>query len=169
MFKSQAELFGDTWVERKREAQQLDELQRRDIVTIVSVGGSRQTAAKHVGCTVRTINETARDDAAFDRKLRQAESQHELTQLQNLRTAAEKHWQASVWLLERKYPEVYGRRDPRQLTILQVGHLLAGLADIIVAEVPEAEYREKILSRLKELTAQLEVDSERQRLLDELD
>ena len=156
-------------MEHKREAHRLDELQRRDIVTILSVGGSRQTAAKHVGCSVRTINEVAREDAAFARKLRQADSQHELTQLQNLHTAAEKHWQASVWLLERKYPEHYGRRDLRQLTMLQVGQLLAGLADIVVSEVPVAKYRENILRRFKELTAQLEVDTERQRLLDDID
>lgn len=154
---------------RKRQANQLDELQQRDIVTILSVGCSRQTAAKHVGCSVNVIHEAAQQDAGFDKKLRQAESQHELKQLQNIHTAAEKHWQASAWMLERKYPEHYARRDPRQLTILQVGQLLAQFADIIVAEVPVAKYREKILSRLKQLTAQLEVDSERQRLLDDMD
>jgi len=52
---------------------------------------------------------------------------------------------------------------------LQVGKLFAQFADIIVAEVPVAKYRNSILSRLKQLTDQLEVDTQRQRLLQDLD
>ncbi len=154
---------------RKQQSNLLDEQQRHDIITILSVGCSRETAAKHVGCGVNTIHKVAKQDAVFDEKIRQAESHHELKQLQNIHLAAEKHWQASAWMLERKYPEHYARRDPRQLTLLQVGQLLAQFADIIVAEVPVAKYRKSILSRLKQLTAQLEVDTERQRLLQDLD
>ncbi len=156
-------------VGRKRQTNQLDDQQRHDIITILSVGCSRETAAKHVGCNVNTIYEVAKQHAEFAQNIRQAESHHELKQLQNIHSAAEKHWQASAWMLERKYPEHYARRDPRQLTILQVGQLLAQFADIIVAEVPVAKYRKNILSRLKQVTSQLEVDSERQRLLQDLD
>jgi len=92
-------------VGRKRRSTQLVEQQRHDIITILSVGCSRETAAKHVGCSVNTIHKVAKQDAEFDEKLRQAESHHELKQLQNIHEAAEKHWQASAWMLERKYPE----------------------------------------------------------------
>ncbi len=152
-----------------RDAPEIDAIQKREIVAIVSVGCGRRTAADYVGTTVATIRREARRNREFARQLCRGERNQELQQLQHLQKAAEKHWQASAWMLERRYPELYGKRDPRQLTIPQVAQLLAELAEIIVAEVRDDGERQGILTRLKELTTRLEAEMEDRRLAEEFD
>lgn len=131
-------------------------MKRREICAILNMGCSRKTAAKYVGCSVDTIRNTARRDEQFRTQLRKAESNLEINQLRNIQDAAKKYWQAAAWVLERKYPEHYARRDPKQITLTQVSNLLAQLADIIVEEVPVPEYRRAILKRVQSVTLGLQ-------------
>jgi hypothetical protein len=45
----------------------------------------------------------------FDRAILAAEAEFIETQVANIRTAAKTSWQASAWLLERKFPEFYSQ------------------------------------------------------------
>ena len=127
----------------------LDDVKKGQIVAIITVGCGRQTAAKFVGCGVTTIRDTADRDPQFAEQLRQADGKNELAYLRNIKKAAEqeRYWRAAAWVLERKFPEDYGRRGPDVITLAQIKELLAQFTEIIVEEVPIPEYRKNILKR----------------------
>lgn len=135
----------------------LDDVKRREILAILSVGCSRRTAARYVGCAPSTIQNTADRDSQFAQELRHAEYQSEIGYLRNIQKAArqERYWRAAAWALERKNPRDFARRGPDVITVDQIKQLLAQFAEIIVEEVPVAMYRKNILKRLGGLTAGL--------------
>lgn len=131
----------------------LDDRKKGDIVAILSVGCSRKTAARYVGCSVRTIANTARRDPAFAEALAQAESRLEIKLMKNIGSAAEKaqYWRAAAWALERRNPDDYAPRPRNVVTWEQVRQLLDLLADVVVEEVPVARFRKNILKRFDSL------------------
>ncbi len=135
----------------------LDGYKRREILAILAAGGTRPMAAKYVGCTSKTIQNTAQRDPKFAEELRRRTHESEIGYLQNIRNAArdERHWRAAAWALERICPERYGPRRPHTVTVEQVKELLAQFAEIIVEEVPVAEFRKRILKRLDGLSSDL--------------
>lgn len=132
----------------------LDDGKRREILALLSVGCSRRVAAAYVGCSVTTIRATALRDPEFAKALGRVEHQAEIGYLQNIQKAAKKeqYWRAAAWALERKNPEEYALRRPELVTVDQLQNLLAQLAQVLVADVPDPTTQEKILSRLNELT-----------------
>jgi len=133
----------------------LDEIKRREIIAIVSVGCSRRTAARYVGCATSTIRNTAERNPAFAAQLEHAENQPELTQLKNITAAAKKpqYWRAAAWVLERLYPRRYAARGPDVITREQITRLLDGFARIVAEEVLVDRFRKNIIKRLDRLAA----------------
>lgn len=132
----------------------LDEIKKREILAILSVGCSRRRAARYVGCAASTIRRTALRDPAFDERLRRTQCRTEVAYLKNIQAAAAKaqYWRAAAWALERLNPTDFAPRRPDVITVDQIEQLLAGFAEIIVREVPVAKYRKRILLRLATLT-----------------
>ena len=133
----------------------LDEAKKREILAILTVGCSRRTAARYVGCTASTIQNTAERDAHFARKAAAG-------QLQHRSRPDEEHPQrgqeGAVLAGGGLGP---GTRLPRALLPAAVRMSLpsnrfprcwAQFTDIIVAEVPVARYRQRIVKRLETLT-----------------
>ena len=135
----------------------LDGYRRCEILAILTAGGTRDTAAKYVGCSVPTIQNTADRDPKFAEKLRKAEQGTEIAYLENIRKAArnERYWRAAAWALERINPSRYARRSPDAITIEEIKDLLGQLAEIITEEVPVAKYRKGILKRLSAISSGL--------------
>ncbi len=135
----------------------LDEIKKGQIIAMLAVGCSRRTAAKFIGCDVKTIANTAEREPAFAERLRQTENSQEYTHLKNIQDAAkqDKYWRAAAWVLERRFPDDYGRRGPHVVTVNQIRELLARFAEIIVEEVPVPEYRKNILKRFTAISAGL--------------
>jgi hypothetical protein len=131
----------------------LDEIKQREILAILSVGCSRRTAARYVGCAPTTIQNTADRDPKFAEKLRHAENQAELTWLKNINTAAKKeqYWRAAAWALEHIKPEQYAKRHPNVITVEQISQLLSQFAQIVSEEIPVDKYRKAVLNRFEEL------------------
>ncbi len=136
----------------------LDEYKRREILAIVSVGCSRRTAARYVGCSVSTIQNTAERDPAFGQRLRRAEQSAEVGYMRNIQKAAakEQYWRAAAWALERINPEDFAPRRPDALRIDQAVALLMELTEILVEEIPAARYRKAVLRRVEKLIRQLQ-------------
>ena len=135
----------------------LDDLKKHEILAILAVGCSQRTAARYVGCAPSTIRRTAQRDPAFAKELGRVECQSEIANLKNIQKAArqEKYWRAAAWALERKNPEDFARRGPDVISVDQLKQVLAGFAELIVAEVPVAKYRKNILKRLGALAGGL--------------
>jgi len=139
--------------------QVLDEIKKREILALVTVGCSRRTAARYVGCSPQTIQRTADRQREFAEQLRKAESKVEIGYLKNIQAAAKKeqYWRAAAWALERRNPEDFAARRPEVITIDQIKTLIAQFAQIIVAEVPVARFRKSIIKKLEAIAAGLGV------------
>lgn len=131
----------------------LDEFRKREVLAILSVGCSRRTAARYVGCSPSTIRRTAERDPDFAEALHKAESKAQILFMKNIAAAArkEQYWRAAAWALERLNPEDYAARSPNSVTLEQIRTLVSEFARIIVEEVPIAAHRKKILRRLERL------------------
>jgi len=140
----------------------LDETKRAEILAILSVGCSRRVAARYVGCSPRTIQNTADRDPAFAQQLCKASFQTELTFLKNIRDAAKKeqYWRAAAWGLERLNPRDFAQQKPGALSPDEVLELLDRLAEMVVEEVPVARYRKRLLRRIEQLTREVRVREE---------
>jgi hypothetical protein len=131
----------------------LDDTKKTVIVALVSVGASQRIAARYVGCAPATIRRTAARDARFAERMRQAAYNAEIGLVRLIRNAAKKaqYWRAAAWMLERGYPQRYARRGPDVITVEQIARLLSQFSEIVVAEVPVARYRKRIIQRLGDL------------------
>ncbi len=132
----------------------LDEIKRREILAILSVGCSRSTAADYVGCSVSTIQKTAERDPAFADELRRAESRAEIVLLQAIQQAArkEQYWRAAAWALERTKPEQFGPRRPGAIPLKDLQALIEALVSLVVEELPDRSCK-RLLKRIDSLLA----------------
>jgi len=132
----------------------LDQYKKGQILAIISMGHSRRTAARYVGCHPKTLVNTAERDAAFAKSLRQAEQKSEIDNMKNIQEAAKKaqYWRAAAWILERRNPEDFAPKNPNALTIDDLRQLLAEFVQIIMEEVTVERYRRRLLKRLDTLT-----------------
>lgn len=80
-----------------------------EILAILTMGGSRNIAADYVGVGHGTLHEHIARDAEFSERIKRAESECQRLHLERLHLA--EPWQASAWMLERKWPNEFGRRE----------------------------------------------------------
>ena len=131
----------------------LDKDKKREILAILSVGGSQRMAAAYVGCAHTTIRRTADRDPAFGENFRHALIEPEIRYLKRIQSAAteKKYWRAAAWALERLNPTDFSPPGVAQVAIEMANDLLAQVAQIVVEEVRVARYRTNILKRIDEL------------------
>jgi hypothetical protein len=131
----------------------LDEQKKAYILVLLKSGCSRTTAATSVGCHPKTIFNTAKRDPEFAEKLALAENSAELIHIENINKAGHetKYWRASAWMLERLDPNRFGKSAPDAITPSQLTSLIVQIAQIIVQEVPVAEYRQQLLKRFDDV------------------
>lgn len=135
----------------------LTESQQRDVLLIVGVGCDRSVAASYAGVDPRAIDATAEASGAFARELARAEANAELMHVQNIRQAAkdEKNWRASVWWLERVFPERYARKESGGVSPGDIQSLLQQVAEAIAESVQTSEERAALLRRIDSLAQQV--------------
>jgi hypothetical protein len=107
---------------------------KKEILAILTVGSTRNTAADYVGVGRSTLSETIGRDKEFHEQIKRAEAQGKLRHEKKIAEADA--WQASAWHLERKYPEEYalkhklehtspdGSMTPRELTDAQLAAII---------------------------------------------
>lgn len=92
---------------------------QQKICELIQIGNSKKDAALLCGITRRTLEywlQKAQDEesgpyAAFAEALEQAQATFKQTQIEIITSAAGKQWQAAAWLLERRFPREWGRRE----------------------------------------------------------
>jgi hypothetical protein len=135
----------------------LDDMKKREIAAILTVGCSLTCAAKYVGCAASTIRRTALRDPEFAEALGKAEQQAEIGLMKNIQKAAKKeqYWRAAAWALERRHPERYAARGPDSMTLQEVRRLLEKLAEVILEELPDDDVRQRVLKRFESINKEM--------------
>jgi hypothetical protein len=128
----------------------LDETRCNEICDLVAAGHSVATAARLVGCDVRTIRRHACRDESFGRRLRTAEVSARNDPLKMMRRAAHGSWRAAAWLLERTDPERYGKLPPANCRPEDVDRTFTRIMETVLSQIDgESPRRAMYLSLAK--------------------
>jgi hypothetical protein len=127
--------------------------QKGRIYGILSVGCDRQTAADYIGCSLADIRSVMQHDSAFAKEVRRSEAEVEFNHMRNVQAIArdKKEWRASVWWLERRSPERFGRRTAGVVTARQLKTYIAVLSDLLHDVVPDFKERQAAVDQLNAL------------------
>jgi len=130
--------------EPKRRRRLLTELNKQAIVELVYRGASRREVAVIAHCSHTTIGREAARDPDFAAQLAKAEAGTSFEAISSIRKAAKepRYWRAAAWILERRCPEEYARRDPVTFTVDQVVALLSRLYSDVLPIVPAEKAEE---------------------------
>jgi hypothetical protein len=130
----------------------LDEYKRREICALISVGCGIEGAAKYVGVRPITIRREALRNPEFHKQLCNAELASELEPLRAIRKAADTHWRAGAWLLERTRPERFSRRPHDSLTREQLAYFSSQFANTIMDAIPDEETRQRVADCIRQMS-----------------
>ncbi|MGA2064234.1 MAG: helix-turn-helix domain-containing protein [Thermoguttaceae bacterium] len=142
----------------------LDEEKRAQIVALLANGSSRRVATTIVGCSPSTLTRTASRDPTFAEQLARAERNVEIEALRAIRHAAKLpcYWRAAAWMLERRNPDDFAHRPPKQFTRVEVLQIVSTVCEMLVGDVPEEncqraqEYLERLMLDLRSELASAE-------------
>lgn len=136
---------------RSSSSKVLDELLQQKICAVLTVGCSLKTAADYLGSRPEVIRRTARRDPQFAEQLAKSEAVCEVSALTQLGKALkdERNWRAVTWLLERRFPERYGRRKPRSASSRQLAQLMLQLVDVVAQEIGDEQDRRRVVERMR--------------------
>jgi hypothetical protein len=130
----------------------LDQPAQSAICGILAVGGTFELAARYVGCSRKTIYNTANRDPEFREKLKQSQSGNELVFLNTIKEAGKqtKYWAAAKFALQHMYPERYARK-PGTMHVKDVQDLVGQIVRAVVAVVPDVALRNAIRLKIRNL------------------
>jgi len=126
----------------------LDEIKRREVCALISVGCGMMDAGRYVGCSASTIRREALRNEKFHESLRQAELAAQLGPLNAIRKAAATNWRAAAWLLERTNPEQFAKQDAKMLKLEEVNEVVNQLVETIAQEIDDPATRGRVYRRL---------------------
>ena len=140
----------------------LTALEKKNIIAIITVGCSRETAARYVGCSPYIIRREIAENKSFAADVARAEEDSEVFFINKIRQAAnkEQYWRAAAWALERRCPNRYAPRGAGSLNTDQVRAMVSRLAEIVIQEVPGGTERRRILKRIHDMIRQAEPEME---------
>jgi hypothetical protein len=126
----------------------LDDGKRREVCALISAGCNLEAAARYVNCSTATIRREAIRNEHFREELRAAEVRAQLDPLRAMRKAANTHWRAAAWLLERTNPRQFARQktnawDPRELH-----DVVNAIVERAGEEIAEPETRDRVCRQL---------------------
>jgi hypothetical protein len=129
--------------------------QKNDLCAVTQLGCDPTTARNYFSLTAEQLRSELERDPDFAQRLDQATAAAELHHMRNVHQAAkdEKNWRTSVWWLERRVPEHFGRRDPRALSPEQWADGLRDLAHAILEVIDDLVVRARVIARLQQITA----------------
>lgn len=108
------------------------------VLNYVRSGLFVEQACLAAGVGVTTFRTWRREDQSLSAALKKAEAEFERTHIQNITTHAAKDWKASAWMLERKYPQRYAKREAPEVKVRQTVEVSQPVAAITVGELQEA-------------------------------
>jgi len=125
-----------------------EELVKAQILEAIMAGMDVKDAAKLYGVTDYRLG-LIRSDPDYEELLQACQSNVELDHLKNINAAGKLgQWQASAWLLERRFPDKYAKRDIiRHEYDVKLGTFIRLVLDVVNQVSPEL--KRNILQRLQ--------------------
>ena len=132
----------------------------QEATLVASLGCDRELIARYLGCEEIQLVDSLAHDEAFHKAWQRAHATAELSHIRNIQQAAkdEKNWRASVWWLERHVPVRYAKRSLGEVTRNELVKLIQTIAQKIASVVEQPDDQRRLLSKLTELTEQIEND-----------
>jgi len=87
------------------------------IIAALREGSTREGAGAVAGISARRLNEWYRDNEDFLELVEKAERFAQADMLKGIRRAGRDQWQALAWLLERRWPEQFAKREKTDVVI----------------------------------------------------
>ncbi|MEX2138593.1 MAG: hypothetical protein WD894_04990 [Pirellulales bacterium] len=115
----------------------LDALKKHDLELLLSFGVSQKEAARCVGVCPRTVRRALKTDPNFNRSYCAARTAGKARLLGNIHHAGSRNWRASAWLLERLWPDEFGRRQPTTFSRDHIVSFMESVADLVAGYVPK--------------------------------
>jgi hypothetical protein len=137
----------------------LDDAKKMAVLFYIGLGASRRMAARQIGCCHRTIARAAARDAAFAAEVARAESQADAKCLKMIgqATEQEKHWRAAAWMLERRNPEEFAKRDPHTFSADRVMEMFNRYLHTVLPNLPTI-HRDTLLNAYDDVVGELAKD-----------
>ncbi len=102
------------------------------ILDAISDGLTQREAAILAGISEDTISNWKGQDSDFSEQIRQKQIECKRKHLKNIEKASETNWKASVWWLERKYPDEFSPNNKVKLeTNIQLDELTKDIKKIL--------------------------------------
>jgi hypothetical protein len=142
----------------------LSEKEKDALAAALTIGNTREIAANVVGLTAEELLVEDEQDPQLGQKIMRSEAAAEVHHMHTIHKAAqdEKNWRTSAWWID--------RRDRQRSTLSKwsLGEVTAAISaavkrllEIIVLEVPDAERRHAIVTRLLETADNSGANAER--------
>jgi transposase len=111
------------------------------LLLAIRAGNTRRAAAAYVGVDERTVERWKQRFAGFADALSRAEAESEVALVAIVRQAATQDWRAAAHLLERRWPDTWGRRERVDVLLRQQAERLASTLEGVTADelIAEAE------------------------------
>ena len=128
----------------------LNPAKRSEIIELISDGLGLEQAARLVQCSVRTIRREMKRDPEFGAEVRRSEKFAQINPLRALQRMIHHNWRVAAWLLERLFPERFGRRpQANAFGARQARQLLNEVLQTVHAEVYDTAQRDRIDGRIR--------------------
>ena len=126
----------------------LDDIKRGQVCALIAAGCGMEVVARYVSCSASTIRREALRNADFRKNLRSSEVQAQISPLQAMRAAANTHWRAAAWLLERTNPQQFARNRLTTCKPQELHDIVDAVVEKAVEEIPDSETRDRICRQL---------------------
>lgn len=109
---------------------ELDDARRGRLLAALESGATLRMAAAAAGVSEDTLSRWRKTRPGLQAEMDQAEAQGAVKALEQIRAAAQGGaWQAAAWMLERRYPNEYGRRAPAAENVNELETVRGWLAE----------------------------------------
>lgn len=81
------------------------------LIKYIEAGNYNKTACEAVGLGESTFYEWMKEKPEFAESIKKAEAKAITRNLIIIQTAAQKSWQAAAWFLERRYFDLFGKKE----------------------------------------------------------
>jgi hypothetical protein len=122
-------------VVKRRRPRRIDEAMAEQIFHVLRLGGSLQDSADYCRIDRSTLTRQKQRDPNFAQGIKKAVVEGKLVHLQVILTRA-KNWQASAWMLERRWPQQFALGPRLQDSRTKASDLVGSLPDLGDVDLP---------------------------------